>query len=437
MSTARQLDAADGPRPVIVHDAVAVQRSAATTPAPPLEKPARWAGERQVDLDAEVAEQIDPAQQLDAEALARVWAAVEASTAPATKAAYRSDWARFERWCHEQGQASLPAHPLTVAAYVTEAAGEQRPAGMGESGFGTRWRYSAATLARWVSSINQFHTAAGLDAPGRAEVVRRALAGIRRARATPPARRAPLLLDDIRSLLRTLRPAFHTWPAGVIARRDAALLLLGFATAARRSELVSLRLGDVVVHRVDGLHITVRKSKTDQEARGTVKAVPYGRDPQTCPPCAYTRWRQLLDTAAGLPPAEQRRPVMAALFQQAGDPGVDGHVCRVDVPQPTDPQAPLFPTVHKTGAISSRAMSGQAVNEVLARRAADAGYTPAQIARLGGHSLRSGFVTEAFRQGADAHAIMRQTGHRNPTILETYAREHAPLVGNAVTRLGL
>ncbi|GGM16208.1 tyrosine-type recombinase/integrase [Nakamurella endophytica] len=375
--------------------------------------------------------------QLSGDAAARVWEAVDRSTASATKAAYRSDWARFERWCHEQGQAWLPAHPLTVAAYVTEAAGQQRPPGLGESGFAARWRYSPATLARWVSSINQFHTAAGLDAPGRAEVVRRALAGIRRARATPPARRAPLLLDDVKTLLETLRPAFHQWPAGVIARRDAALLLLGFATAARRSELVGLGVGDVAVHRVDGLHITVRRSKTDQEAKGTVKAVPYGRDPATCPPCAYTRWRQLLDTAAGLDPAEQRRPVMAALFQQAGDPGVDGHVCRVDLPAPLNPAAPLFPTVHKAGAVGVRAMSGQAVNEVLVRRAAAAGYPTAQIARLGGHSLRSGFVTEAFRRGADAHAIMRQTGHRNPAILETYAREHAPLVGNAVTRLGL
>jgi len=75
----------------------------------------------------------------------------------------------------------------------------------------------------------------------------------------------------------------------VIARRDAALLLVGFATAARRSELVGLAVGDVAAHRVDGLHLRLRTSKTDQEARGTVKAVPYGRDPVTCPPCAYTR----------------------------------------------------------------------------------------------------------------------------------------------------
>jgi hypothetical protein len=53
-----------------------------------------------------------------------------------------------------------------------------------------KWRYTPSTLTRWVSSINQFHADAGSDAPGRAEVVRRALSGVRRIRATPPNRRA-------------------------------------------------------------------------------------------------------------------------------------------------------------------------------------------------------------------------------------------------------
>ena len=53
-----------------------------------------------------------------------------------------------------------------VAHYVTEAAAKQTSVG--------KWRYTPSTLTRWVSSINQFHTAAGFDAPGRAEVVRRA-----------------------------------------------------------------------------------------------------------------------------------------------------------------------------------------------------------------------------------------------------------------------
>ena len=82
-------------------------------------------------------------------------------------------------------------------------------------------------------------------------------------------------------------------------------------------------------------------------------------------------------------------------------------------------------------------MSGDAVAAMIRRRADQAGFTPARTQRLGGHSLRSGFVTEAFRAGADAHAIMRQTGHRSPGMLEVYARENAPLTGNAVTRIGL
>ena len=104
------------------------------------------------------------------------------------------------------------------------------------------------------------------------------------------------------------------------------------------------------------------------------------------------------------------------------------------------PQAPprvLFPSVHKGGAVGTKPMTGHAVNEMIKRRAAEAGFPPGQTALLGGHSLRAGFVTEAFRAGADAHAIMRQTGHRSHAVLETYAREHAPLVGNAVTQLGL
>ena len=109
---------------------------------------------------------------------------------------YRSDWARFTLWAGAGGFPSLPAPPLVVAHYITEAAAEMTGVG--------KWRYTPATLTRWVSSINQFHTAAGYDAPGRSEVVRRALSGIRRIRATPPVRRAPLLLGDIRALMTSL-----------------------------------------------------------------------------------------------------------------------------------------------------------------------------------------------------------------------------------------
>jgi len=372
--------------------------------------------------------------QLPEQALADVLAAVDASTAANTKAAYRSDWARFAAWTAERGFCALPAPALVVAHYVTEAAAEQTGVG--------RWRYAPATLARWVSSINQFHTAAGLDAPGRVEVVRRALSGVRRIRATPPVRRSPLLLEDIRSLLVPMELGAGSWPAGVAARRDMAILLMGFAGAHRRSELVALTMADVKLHKTDGLHVRLRSSKTDQEARGQVKALPFGRDPVTCPPCAYVRWREVLHAWDTADPTGRRPAVLTVLRRQADSNGGGGeqspHCCRtVRLPEPADPARPLFRSVHATGAIRATALTGHAVNEMIRRRADRAGFTPAQTQQLGGHSLRSGFVTEAFRAGADAHSIMRQTGHRSPVMLEVYARENAPLMGNAVTRIGL
>jgi integrase len=93
----------------------------------------------------------------------------------------------------------------------------------------------------------------------------------------------------------------------------------------------------------------------------------------------------------------------------------------------------VFRTVRANGAIGGP-MNGEAINQVIKRSAEALGFDPD---RIGGHSLRAGFVTQAFRNGADAHAIMRQTGHRDPKTLEIYARESAPLIGNAVTQIGL
>ena len=386
-----------------------------------------------------IAAATDHGHDLDADTVRRVWAAVDASTSAATKAAYRSDWGRFERWAAAGGHQVLPASALLVAAYLTEAAEERKPDG--------RPAFGAASLTRWASSINQVHTAAGFEAPGRSEVVRRALSGVRRTRKTPPKRRIPLLLADVRLLLEAMRPSMTVWPTAMAAHRDAALLLMGFAGAHRRSELVNLRLSDVTVHPADGLHVRVRSSKTDQEGQGVVRALPYGRDTKSCPPCALVRWRRLL-----LAYVEDDGGRPAALKQLHQHGLSTKHVCRDDV---ADAEAAhlgsdgdesaadggggerwLFPTVHKIGR-PGKVMTGDAVAVMIQRRAAAAGFTPAQVDLLGGHSLRSGFVTEAFRAGADAHSIMRQTGHRDPKMLEVYAREFAPLVGNAVLKLDL
>ena len=179
--------------------------------------------------------------------------------------AYRSDWQRFAGRAGHRRFPPLPAPPAVLAHYGTEAAAEQTRVGT--------WRYAPATLTRWVASINQVHTAAGPDPPGRNEIVRRALSGIRRIRATPPNRRAPLLLADTRTLMISIA---ETAPAGVGARRDMALLQMGSAGAHRRSELVALTLADVTLHSTDGLHVRLRRSKTVEldRRRGPAAARP-------------------------------------------------------------------------------------------------------------------------------------------------------------------
>lgn len=77
----------------------------------------------------------------------------------------------------------------------------------------------------------------------------------------------PLLVDDIKFLVGTARARCRGWADEVLECRDSAILLFGFAGAYRRSELSEMVCGDVTVHRHHGLHIRLRKSKTDQEGR--------------------------------------------------------------------------------------------------------------------------------------------------------------------------
>jgi integrase len=99
--------------------------------------------------------------------------------------------------------------------------------------------------------------------------------GIRRTLGTPPVQKAPTITDDIRAMV-------DAADTSVIGLRDSALLLLGFAGAFRRSELVSLDLEDCAFGK-DGLTVTLRRSKTDQDGVGRKVGIPYGSNPETCP----------------------------------------------------------------------------------------------------------------------------------------------------------
>ncbi|NQX12272.1 tyrosine-type recombinase/integrase [Microbacteriaceae bacterium VKM Ac-2855] len=338
----------------------------------------------------------------------------EASIAANTRRAYASDLRAFVTWCAAHGRSRLPASPETVAEYLADRASILTTAG--------EWRYAPSTMTRWLSAINAAHAEHDLPLPGHSALVTRTLNGIRRARIRIPRQADPLLLTDVQAILDKI--SVDTWPAGVTGIRDRLLILIGWAGAFRRTELAELRIGDVTRHREDGLQLRVRRSKTDQDGRGLIKAIPYGREPLTCGPCVWIRWLRVLAAAE-----KGRAAVMRVLFTD--DPGV--HVCRSTRPT-VDAETPLLRRMHKTGLPTDVGLTAQSVNLIVKRRVTAVGLEPT---RYSGHSLRAGFVTEALGHGASTHAVMRQTGHRNSATVEVYARERDPLTGNAVNDLGL
>ncbi|WP_017580144.1 site-specific integrase [Nocardiopsis valliformis] len=348
---------------------------------------------------------------------------------PATLRAYRADWTSFSAWCLSEERTSLPADAVDVAVYLAACA-EQRTED------GARWALSPATLKRRAAAIAAVHGAHGLDSPTRAEVVRMTLRGIARTRKARPHRKAPVVLSTLERLL-AVRPA-EGHPGGVARRRDALLLLTGFAGALRRSELAGLSFDDLEL-RIDPdsgaptLVVSLWATKTDQEGRANHRvALPRGRHRATCPVCALADWSQLVvvhrDGGAGA--------VREWLQNLPAPEAAPAHSCqslgRLELSDGTE--RPLLPGVDRHGRLAERPMSAKAVGDLVKRYAQRAGLDPKDF---GGHSLRAGFATQAALGGATDREIMRQGRWTNAQTVHDYIRTANPLEDNAVTRLGL
>lgn len=370
---------------------------------------------------------------VDAARLARIRKLQAAAISDGTRQMYRREWQRFVAFCRFAGAEFLPAHPLTVAAYFAAAAAD------GKDDAGTP--YASNTFTGWLAAIDKMHQLAGYPKPSANPEVAATMAGLRRTNGGPLRRMPALLLEELRHLVQQID--ITTFPRGVHGVRDTALIVMGFAGAFRRSELAALTIGDVTLHPDDGLRLRIRRSKTDQHARGRTKALPYGAAPATCPVCAFTRWILLTEAISSA------RPRMAAMRLLATF-DIDEHVCARRLDDPTDPaywadplpswrrlskRMPLFRPISTGGRIfRDTAISGQVVQDAVLRHAAAAGL---DTKHYGGHSLRAGFITSALRKGLSPHQIMRQSWHTTERMIEVYSREDTPLDNNAVTALGL
>lgn len=291
--------------------------------------------------------------------------------APATWKAYRTEWAGFVDWCNAHDRDPLPADTETMVWWLRD----QAAAG-----------YAVSTIARRLVTIGQAHDRAGFDRPTADRAVKAVWAGVRRRVGTAQRRVSPLTIERLRAIV----AACDDDTAGL---RDRALLVVGFAGAFRRSEVVALTTDDVEVTE-DGLVVDLRRSKTDQEGAGRRIGLPYGSNPDTCPVRTLQAW---LDHA-----------------------GIEG--------------GPLFRAVDRHGNIGSRKLSGHAVANIVKRRCAQVGLDPADYS---GHSMRAGFATSAAAAGATETSIARQTGHKSMQVLARYIREGDMFRTNAATVVGL
>lgn len=295
----------------------------------------------------------------------------EKAQADGTKARYREHWAAFAAWCEPQGLAVLPAEPKTVAMYLAARADQ-----------GVR----PATLSVTLSAIAGEHRRAQLASPGKDPLVEATWEGIRRHLGTASKKKAPLSAAELRRMMDEL-------PAGLIGLRDRALLLLGFAGAFRRAELVALQC-DALKFVSEGLEVFIASSKTDQLKKGDTKMVAYGSDPATCPVRAVKDWLELSGLSAG----------------------------------------PVFRPINRHGRIGAKALAGQAVARIVKRTAKKIGLS---VPDFSGHSLRSGFVTAAAGNGADYPSIMEQTGHTELSTVHGYNRRRDKWKRPASSKLGL
>ena len=212
------------------------------------------------------------------------------------------------------------------------------------------------------------------------------MAGIRRAKGTASAAKAPAITEDIRRMVAAV-------PENLLGLRDRALLLVGFAGGFRRSELVGLDREDCEFTS-DGVILVLRRSKMDQEGAGRKIAIPFGSNPETCPVRTLEAW---LST-------------------------------------PALEQGALFRPVSRHGQIQAARLSGHAIALVVKRYAMAAGLDPLKYS---GHSLRSGLATSAAINGASERSIMAQTGHRSLAMVRRYIRDGNLFRENAAAKLGL
>lgn len=277
-----------------------------------------------------------------------------AAQSSATQRSYDADLRHFKGH-----GGTIPASSEMIAEYLAAFAGKS----------------AIATLQHRLIAIHRAHTDHGIPSPVMDRLVKRTMQGIRRTFGTVQRRVKALVKDDLLEMMVHIdqqRP--------MKAARDKALLLIGFAGAFRRSELVALRCEDITQYD-SGMELLLRRSKTDQEGAGRTVFIPYAKGSR-CPVKALKNWLELAGIADG----------------------------------------PLFRSVSRHDkVVGTKALTSQSVALIVKSSVRRMGGDDAAKA-VAGHSLRAGYCTEAATVGLQPYQIREQTGHKSDVTLARYIR---------------
>jgi len=234
---------------------------------------------------------------------------------------------------------------------------------------------SLATLMHRVSVLSKAHQLQGVENPCAGARVRELLAKTRRGyakRGALPIKKPALTRGPLEALL-------ETCDSSLAGLRDRALLLFAFSSGGRRRSEVTAATMENTRRDSDGYVFTLATSKTNQ---------------------------------AGIERAENDKPIAGRAAQALAAWLAASKI----------KSGPIFRRVRRGGAIGEPLSPG-AVRDIVKKRCVLAGLE----GEFSAHSLRSGFVTEAGRQGVPLGETMAMTGHRSTASLLGYFRQSARL----------
>jgi site-specific recombinase XerD len=289
-----------------------------------------------------------------------------------TISSYKKDWQNFQNWCIKENLTSLPCSIDALILYITALT--------------YSLNRKTSTIQRHICSINKVHLMANHSLNLKDSSFLLVWNGIKRKQGLAKTGKSPLLLNHLRQIVEKIEGKSN------LDIRDRALILFGWASAMRRSEIVALNWQDIEFIE-EGMLVNIRQSKTDQYGLGQKIAIVHGKYEETCSIRNLKKWQKI-----------------------------------------SQDNTAVFTSINKADQINYTRLSDRDIARIVKKHLSKIGMDSTGFA---GHSLRSGFITTAAKHSVPDRVIMKHTRHKSIQMLQVYTRDNSLIQDNATSMVGL